>query len=199
MLQNYLNEVLAPRPRFRLNVSPYWTPFAAWLRIALIGVTVLLLVGIAWDLLDWWGLRSELGGLARSAARLREQDRRILAEAARDGMDLSAAALTRLPAEVKFVNRLVEKRTFSWTHFLSELEGTVPAGVGVSSIRLDPNGAVIQMTGTARTFEDVTAFLTLLHDHAEFHDPVLKQHQDRGDGSVEFQLTLHYRSHDTRS
>lgn len=164
--------------------------------MALMGVAALMLLGITWDVLEVWGLHAEVGELAGSVARLREQDQRLVAQAGQEGVDLSTAAVTRLPAEVRFINGLIEKRTFSWTHFLSELERTVPGGVGVTSVRLEPARLTIQLSGTARTFEDVTAFLTLLHDHPEFREPLLKQHRDRDDGLVEFQVMLQYRHHD---
>ena len=192
-----VGELLSPRFRLRLNFSSYAAPGAAPLRMVLIGLAALMLLGIAWDVLEVWGLHAEVGELARSVARLREQDQRLVDQAGQEGADLSTAAVTRLPAEVRFINGVIEKRTFSWTHFLSELERTVPGGVGVTSIRLEPARLTIQLSGTARTFEDVTAFLTLLHDHPEFREPLLKQHRGRDDGLVEFQVMLQYRHHDT--
>lgn len=198
-VQQFLDEVFTPRVRFRVNLSAYAAPGAVPLRWACMGLVLVLAIGIAVDLLDLWGLYAEVTELARSVARLQEQDRRIVEEAARDGVDLSATATTRLPSEITFVNRLIEKRTFSWTRFLSELEQAVPKGVGVSAVRLDPGSTIVHLSGTARSFEEVTAFLAILQEHSEFREPVLKQHADREDGLVEFQLTLSYRNNVTRS
>lgn len=194
-MQPYLDALFAASPRIRVNLSSYARPAVPVVRWALIVATLFLAAGIARDLVELWSVVGEVQELSRSAARLQEQDRRVLAEGTQDGWDLSPAANKQLPSEVSFVNRLVEKRTFSWTQFLSELEQAVPSGVGVQSIRLDPSSAIIQLAGIAQTFEDVTAFLTILEDHPQFSEPVLKQHQDRDDGLVEFNLTLRYRNH----
>jgi Tfp pilus assembly protein PilN len=129
---------------------------------------------------------------------VQQQHRQLSAAAQREGVDLTDSAVQRLPAEVAFINRLVEQREFSWTYFLSELEKAVPPRVGISSIRLDPASAVIRLSGSAVTFEDATSFLTTLQDHPHFRDPVLIQHQNREDGLVEFHVQIFYRGHAKR-
>jgi hypothetical protein len=123
----------------------------------------------------------------------REQDQRLLKEAQAAGLDLSEAALQRLPAEVALANQLLAKRNFSWTHFLSGLEEAIPPRVSIKGVRLDPASAVIHMTGAAVTVEDVTALTLKLQSHPVFHDPVLGQHHLGSDGLVEFDLKLKYR------
>lgn len=191
----YFDELLSPGPKFRVNLSSYSSPLVAPLRIFGMGLAVMLVLAIVWDGVELWGLQQEVRELTESSARLQDQDRRVVAEATSEGHELSEAAGKRLPSDVAFVNRLVEKRMFSWTQFLSELEQAVPTGVGVLSIRLDPNSAVIQLAGAAHAFEDVTAFVTVLQNHPHFYDPVLTQHQNREDGLVEFHVRLHYRNY----
>ncbi len=188
-------DVLAPPRRFRLNLSPYLAPSAAPLRWLGMGLAAALSAAIVWDALELWGLVAEVGQLEGSVARLREQDTRVVESATREGFNVSESANARLASEVGFVNRLVEKRAFSWTRFLGELESAVPEGIGIASVKLDPVGAVVQLSGTAVTFEAVTAFVATLEERQEFREPALKQHRDRDDGLVEFQLTLVYRHH----
>jgi Tfp pilus assembly protein PilN len=197
-IRNAIPELLAQSLQFRINLSSYSHPAVTPIRWSLIGAACLLTVFIAWDLLDAYHLYGEIVDLRVSVVRLQEQDRQLSADAQREGIDMADSALQRLPAEVTFINRLVEQREFSWTSFLSELEKAVPARVGISSIRLDPTSAVIRLSGSAVTFEDATSFLTALQDHPHFHDPVLIQHQDREDGLVEFQVQIQYRGHAKR-
>jgi hypothetical protein len=124
---------------------------------------------------------------------IRMQDQQLLAEAQQEGIDLSGASLQQLPAEVSLANQLLAKRHFSWTQFLSALEAAIPQYVSIKSIHLDPASAVVHMTGSAVTIEDMTALTVTLQDHAFFHDPVLGQHRVGADGLVEFDLTLRYR------
>jgi hypothetical protein len=100
-----------------------------------------------------------------------------------------------LPKEVAFANQLIAKRGFSWTRFLSELEQSIPSRIAVNSIRLDPTNSVVHLTGSALNLEDVTALTVMFQDHARFKDPVLGQHRDVGNGLVEFDLSLRYKSH----
>lgn len=194
-LRNAIQDLLAAPLSFRINLSSYSHPAVFPIRWGLMGAACLLAAFIAWDLLDGYHLYGEIAELRASVARLQEQDRQLSAAAQHEGIDLTDSALQRLPAEVAFVNRLVEQREFSWTSFLSELEKAVPARVGILSIRLDPSSAVIRLSGSAVTFEDATSFLTTLQDHPHFRDPVLIQHQNREDGLVEFHVQIHYRGH----
>jgi Tfp pilus assembly protein PilN len=148
---------------------------------------------LAWNVGQTWlafeGLRETQARLAHA----REQDQQLLHEAQAEGIDLSEAAVRRLPGEVALANQLLAKRNFSWTHFLSGLEEAIPARVSIKGVRLDPASAVIHMTGAAATVEDVTALTLKLQSHPVFHEPVLGQHHLGNDGLVEFDLKLKYR------
>lgn len=197
-LWNAIQELVTPPLLFRINLSSYSHPAVFPIRWGLIGTACLLAGFIAWDLLDGYHQYGEIVDLRASVVRLQEQDRQLSAVAKREGIDLTDSAMQRLPAEVAFVNRVVEQREFSWTSFLGELEKAVPPRVGISSIRLDAASAVIRLSGSAVTFEDATRFLTTLQDHPHFLDPVLIQHQNREDGVVEFHVQISYRGHAKR-
>ena len=124
---------------------------------------------------------------------VRMQDQQLLAQAQQEGIDLSGPSVQQIPAEVILANQLLTKRHFSWTQFLSSLEAAIPQHVSIKSIRLDPESAVVHMTGLAVTAEDVTTLTGTLQDHAVFHGPVLGQHREGPDGLIEFDLTLRYR------
>jgi Tfp pilus assembly protein PilN len=121
----------------------------------------------------------------------------VLAEARREGIDLSEEALKRLPIEVELANQLLRQRAFSWTRFLTELEQAIPSRLALSSVRLDPDGTMVRLTGTAMSLEDITAFTIGLRDHATFKDPNLAQHRVGPNGQVEFDVTLQYRHEGT--
>lgn len=192
-LRRYLDEAAAPSARFRLNVSAYAAPSSGALRWVCMTLAGLLLLAIVGDGIELYGLSGEVAQLEQFVAHLHEQDEQIVAGASGEGVNLAESANAKLPTEVTFVNRLVEKRAFSWTRFLSELESAVPAGVGVGSVKLDPAGSVVHLSGTAGSFEAVTSFVGSLEEHPSFHEPVLQQHRDREDGQVEFTVTLFYR------
>jgi hypothetical protein len=124
--------------------------------------------------------------------RLRQQDQQLIAEVQQEGLDLSDAMLKQLPAEVELANRLLEKRIFSWTAFLTGLEEALPSRLAISSVRLEAGSSIVHLTGTAGRLEDITTLTLGLQDHALFKDPVLARHRVDANGLVEFDVTLKY-------
>jgi Tfp pilus assembly protein PilN len=178
---------------FRINLSSRFRWYLKPARLGLIALVVAAAAATVWDLGQIWIAHHEADGIAVALQRVREQDRAFMAQAGKEGIDLSDAALQRLPGEVALANQLLEKRVFSWTRFLTELEQAIPSRLAINSIRLDPNSSIIRLNGAAFTLEDVTALAVALQDHPTFKDPVLGQHRDAGNGLVEFDLTLRYR------
>ncbi len=160
---------------------------------ALALASVLLAGLIAWYAQDARALRTEAVEVERTAAAVREQDRRIQLEAQREHVDVSDAAIARIAGEAAFANDLIAKRSFSWTRFLGDLEEAVPAHVSVDTIRLDFKNALITIGGSSLTLKDLTGFITGLEDHRAFHDANLAQHGTRDNGHVDFSLTVKYR------
>jgi hypothetical protein len=180
---------------FILNLSGRYRWYIGPARAVLMVLSALFCLAMVWDLRQAWNIREEIATMAGALARVQEEDRELLAKVRRDGMDLSEAAIQLLPKEVAFANQLIAKRGFSWTRFLGELEQSIPPRIAVNSIRLDPSNSVVHLTGSALNLEDVTALTVMFQDHARFKDPVLGQHHDAGNGLVEFDLSLRYKSH----
>ena len=181
------------RDYFHINLSSRYRPAVAPLRTLLVGASALLMIGIIWNVGQSVLGYQEARTIAAELDRVRQQDSLLVAEARQESIDLSEAALQRLPAEVALANQLLEKRTFSWTKFLSGLEQAIPPRLALSSVRLDAGGTTVHLTGTAVTLEDITAFTVGLQDHPTFKDPVLAQHRVGASGLVEFDVTLRYR------
>lgn len=178
---------------FQINLSSRSRPYVAPLRLVLIGSCVLLSLGILWNCGQAVIGYQEVWSMGAELDRVRQQDQQLLAEARQEGIDLSEGALQQLPTEVALANQLLEKRTFSWTKFLTGLEQAIPPRLALSSVRLDTGGTNVHLTGTAMSLEDITAFTVGLQDHPTFKDPVLAQHRVGPNGLVEFDVTLRYR------
>jgi len=178
---------------FHIELSGRHRGYVAPARFVLQTAALVLGLLLSWNVAQTWfafqGLRDVQARLDQAC----DQDQQLLAEAQAEGLDLSEAAMRRLPAEVALANQLLAKRNFSWTHFLSGLEEAIPSRVSIKGVRLDPASAVIHMTGAAVSVEDVTALTLKLQSHPVFHDPVLGQHHLGSDGLVEFDLILKYR------
>lgn len=181
------------RDHFLVNLSSRYRAYVAPLRIGLIGICALLSLAILWSCAQALVAYQGLWNMQAELERVRQQDQQLLAEARQEEIDISDAALQQLPAEVALANQLLEKRTFSWTKFLTGLEQAIPSRLALSSIRLDTGGTIVHLTGTAISLEDITAFTVGLQDHPIFKDPVLAHHRVETNGLVEFDVTLQYR------
>jgi Tfp pilus assembly protein PilN len=179
--------------QFEINLSSRCRVGMVSYRTWLIGGCIGLLLGIAWNM--WQGvlIYEESQAIEAELERVRQLDHALLAEARKQGIDLSDGALKQLSSEVDLANQLLVKRTFSWTTFLSELEQAIPPRLALTSVRLDQAGKAVQLTGTAASLEDITAFTVGLQNHATFTDPVLAQHRVGSSGLVEFDVTVRYR------
>lgn len=178
---------------FRIELGSRHRWYLEPARLGLMTLCAVLGVSILWSVTQTVLAVRDREDMQRRVEQLREQDRRLVAEAQQEGIDLTGPSVQQLPAEVNLANQLLVKRHFSWTQFLSGLEAVIPPRVSMKSVHLDPGSAVIHLTGFAVTVEDVTALTVSLQDHPTFRDPVLGQHRMGPDGLVEFDLTLRYR------
>lgn len=178
---------------FQIELSSRYRWYLWPTRVMLIVLSWILGGSILWSVSQTIVAVYDRQDLQARLNHVRVQDHQLLAEAQREGFDLSRSSLQQLPVEVGLANQLLTKRSFSWTQFLSAFETAIPLHVSIQSIRLDPGGTVVQMTGLAVAVEDVTTLTVTLQSHAVFHDPVLGQHRVRPDGLIEFDLTVQYR------
>lgn len=183
--------------RLHINLSTRYRPATALLRTLLLAMCAMLSLGIFWSLGQAALGYREARIIEAELDRIRQLDMQLVAEAREEGIDLSEGALQGLSAEVALANQLLEKQTFSWTRFLAGLEQVIPARLALSSVRFDAGGAVVHLTGTAMSLEDITAFTVGLQDHPLFKDPVLAQHRADANGLVEFNVTLRYQQSGT--
>lgn len=179
---------------FRINLSTRHRAYLGPMRVALLALAVALVAGIASDLRHLVAMEAEAARVSPALARVLAQDRAFVAQARREGIDLSDAALARLPRDVGFANQLIAERTFSWTKLLGDLEETVPAGLAINGVQHDLKKTVtIRLAASAISLEVMTAFTLALSDHPAFHDPELVRHRVKEDsGLVHFDLRVGY-------
>ena len=101
----------------------------------------------------------------------------------------------------QFLNGLIQRKAFSWTQVMMELERLMPPHVHVLSIRpeVKDNQVQLQMAVAGDTRENVNAFVRALEESQSFRNPQLKSedvHQNaNGPPEVEFQLATVYVPH----
>ncbi|MDA2910601.1 PilN domain-containing protein [Nitrospiraceae bacterium AH_259_D15_M11_P09] len=196
-----------PRLHLALTAHGFGVLRAAQWAMAVVILGSLLSAGWLWQ--DSRDLEEQAIRYERAAERLHDRNRQFATYARQEGFDVSEQRNQALAREVAFANTLIEKRGFSWTRFLGDLEETVRPQVSIASVKLDFQGSTITLAGSALTLKDLTAFVNTLENHVSFQNVVLSQHQVRQDekqgsrrtaGSknrpsrfVEFQMKVSYR------
>ena len=132
-----------------------------------------------------------------------------------EGLTLAADQIATVKRHVAFANELSGKREFSWSRFLSDFEDALPARISINSIHLNFQDSTVNVQGSARTLQDLSAMVARVQSHKSFRNAILANHrlvEGKGtaagvsrqsatgappsmpsDGHVEFQMTVVYR------
>lgn len=135
------------------------------------------LASAAWFWLDSRRLDAEAVRYEQAKERVQEINRHFVEQAGLAGINVSETRIKSLPREVAFANQLLEKRAFSWTRFLSDLEEAVPHHISISSVTLNFKDNTITLNGAALSLKDLTALVSSLENHPAFKEVVLSQHR----------------------
>ncbi len=132
----------------------------------------------------------------------------------RERLTLSVEQIATITREVRFVNQLAEKRAFSWSRLLADLETTIPPHMALCTVQLNFQDSTVALHGSAASLQDIHTFMTNLEQHAAFRHAALASHRlehQEGQSSrasqasmatpdtmqsargVDFQLTVGYR------
>jgi len=95
---------------------------------------------------------------------------------ARAGLTLTDEQINAVRKEIAFANQLTEKRDFSWTEMLHNLEEGMPRHVSINSVRLNFQDSTIRLHGTVKTIQDLDALVTKLNETGTFSRVSLTEH-----------------------
>ncbi len=138
-----------------------------------------------------WRSRQTAGDLHTRIADLERQE---VAQRGPKTVEYSPEDYKKLLVRIDFANDVLKKDTFRWTALLSRLEGVVPEGVGLRSIRPDFKAGGLNIVGLARNFASLQTFLDQLLASPDFSAVYLLR-QERldpktGMGSQTLRFTL---------
>lgn len=104
--------------------------------------------------------------------------------------EMPGDALAALAAAAEEVNRLVERRLFSWTAFFNVIERTLPAGVMLTAVRpdTDEEGTSVDLAVVGRTVADVEEFIRRLEESGVLADVLARQGERNDEGMYRAQL-----------
>ena len=175
-------------PGMNLATRPFYNDRAVHLALAAVGlvvVAVLLLGGMRLVELS----RTHRTLLLRAEAAEREIAT-VAAEAAQHERAAPADALAALRVAAEEVDRLIERRLFSWTAFFNVIEQTLPSDVMLTAVRpdADERGPSIDLAVVGRTVADIEEFIRRLEATGHFEDVLARQGERNDEGMYRVQL-----------
>lgn len=156
------------------------------------------LVALVLITLETGRTNKELRSVERDLSEANRQTESLREQAARMNQELPPDQAETLKAAHLLVNR----KRFSWSRLLADLEATVPVGVRVTRIRVrevqqrgGQTPAELELTVMGRTPSEVVGMMTEMNRTNIFvADPVAEQTRtDRGESSTELTLRVNYK------
>ena len=195
-------------PRLHLQLTSSWVHHV---RLGQWGLCLLTVAAAGIAIWAWWAsleLTEEAHRYEEATERVQRSAQKLVADSKMIGLELSDKQTGILEREASFANQMLEKRAFSWTRFLGDLESALPPRISIGSVALNFKDLTITLNGAARTFKDLTAFVDGLEHHPAFSNVVLSNYRikepkgderkhgaapDPGIPTVEFTLTVIYK------
>jgi Tfp pilus assembly protein PilN len=131
-------------------------------------------------------LKTEMAATSKVRDEASREEKRLKADIGRE------EKLSR--ARVDLVNAIIQRKMFSWTGFLTELERALPGPSYLTALTpsFTADGRVaVQMRVTSRSLDDLLDFITALTAHG-FRDPKVGGEQRSEDGRLISEITATY-------
>ncbi len=170
--------------RTNLARRPFYNERPVHLLIAL-GAVIVLAITIL-NVVKVVGLSRQNTALSTRVRDQRAETARLTGDAARIRRGIDQADLTRVAAEAREANALIDQRTFSWTGFFNQIETTLPPDVMLVSVRPSvENGETrVSMVVLGRRTEDIDEFMEKLEATGAF-ERVQPRQVDRTDEGLD--------------
>lgn len=191
-MNNSLN--LASKP-FSNRILP-WALTAIILFVSLIGL--ILVVRLTTN------ARTEAGALEAEINELKQREHAALEQAKKMQQSMSAEQQQALPA----AHQLVDRKAFSWSGLLADLESSLPPNVRVSRIAVrevtrqgDQTLAQLDLAVFSKDPATINSMISSMHDAGIFEAQIRVQNLQKGRGEVgtEYELNVTYRARSSYS
>jgi Tfp pilus assembly protein PilN len=178
------------RPRLHLDFA---RPYARRTGVAALLLAAGLVAALAAGL-EYRHLAGEVERLERSIADSRRLARRDLPR-----LRAAASDPKQLAEEVRGANLVLAQLTLPWDALFGEIEAAGGDGVALLSIQPDAAGGTVRLTGEARSYQEVLAYVGRLERREALSRVFLTSHELRAGGAqrpVAFAVLAHWREHD---
>ena len=191
-MNNSLN--LASKP-FSNRILP-WALTAIILFVSLIGLVLVVRLTT--------NARGEAGVLEAEINELKQREHAALEQAKKMQQSMSAEQQQALPA----AHQLVDRKAFSWSGLLADLESSLPSNVRVSRIAVrevtrqgDQTVAQLDLAVFSKDPATINSMMSSMHDAGIFEAQIRVQNLQKGRGEVgtEYELNVTYRARSSYS
>ena len=157
----------------QININLSSKPFINYRKFAVITVSLLLLLASVsyWNISSYRTVHSRTEKVNRVLADSQAQMEKLVMEEQQIRGRLQKPETTEFLDLVNYVNLLINRRTFSWTRLLNDLETLIPANVQIVSIRpkIVDKELGIEITANARDSQDYIEFISNLESSGKFY------------------------------
>jgi Tfp pilus assembly protein PilN len=186
------------RLRTNLATRPFYNVRAVH---ALIGALAVLVLGLTlFNAVQLVRLMASQRTLGARAAEAEQEADRLRGDAARIRTQINQKELETVARAAREANSIIDRRAFSWTELLTQLEATLPDDVRITTVqpRLDKDLFKIGLVAEARRAEDVAAFIEALEKTGAFTNVVPLQQQTDEGGLIQVALEGEYQAQTPR-
>jgi Tfp pilus assembly protein PilN len=182
--------------RLDINLAsqPYEDARQFWMRwgTALIAATILTLALLVITIFGWLAARHDHAQIAGLKSEIAQRD--LIRQQAEDFLNRPENRTTR--DESQFLNELIERKQFSWTHVLEDLEKVMPPRIHLVSIHpeLDEDNQLsLKMVVAGDARDRALELARRMEDSGRFAQTyIVKEHSDvaaaKGGDTVEFEI-----------
>ncbi|MBL8144038.1 MAG: hypothetical protein JNM38_23185 [Acidobacteria bacterium] len=156
--------------RLNLSTRPFYNERGLHVGLGLAGLVLAVVTALnGWQLVSLSSRQTMLAGQAAGdearAADLRRQAQQVRATVQQDDLEQVLAA-------AREANVLIDRRTFSWTELLNQIEGTLPPDVMLQSVQPGfSDGRVgVKLIVIGRRIEDIDTFMRRLEKTGAFRN-----------------------------
>ena len=90
------------------------------------------------------------------------------------------------------INGLIDRKNFSWSRFLSRLEGAAVAKVSISSINPSFSDGNVRLEGVAFSIDELVRFMKNLQNSEYFSNVFMAEQKNSASGNITFVITFKY-------
>lgn len=184
--------------RLDINLAsrPYQDAHEFWMRwgTGLAVACILSLALLASTITGWDNARRDRATIADLRAKIEQRDQ--LRAEAEDFLNRPENRTTR--DESKIINSLIERKAFSWTRLLEDMEKVMPPGVHLVSIQPkldDDNQLAVKMTVAGRSRDRAIELAHRMEESRRFTQTSIEKEavaQSQGGDTVQFELAAIY-------